>query len=46
MGKIEDQDRTIAEKIERLRQRLKQLPMDANVRAIFLGLLDLLGDEL
>lgn len=38
--------RTIDAKIERLRQRLKDAPIDANVRAILLGILDLLGDEL
>lgn len=39
-------ERSIDAKIERLRTRLKQMPMDANVRAILLGILDLLGDEL
>ena len=39
-------ERTIEDKIERLRQRLKDAPIDANVRAILLGILDLLGDEL
>jgi hypothetical protein len=38
--------RTIKDKIARLRERLKQAPIDANVRAILLGILDLLGDEL
>lgn len=38
--------RTIEDKIARLRQRLKDAPIDVNVRAILLGILDLLGDEL
>jgi len=41
-----DAPRTIGDKIARLRQRLKDAPIDANVRAILLGILDLLGDEL
>lgn len=40
------EQRTVDDKIARLRARLKQMPMDANVRAILLGMLDLLGDEL
>jgi hypothetical protein len=39
-------DRSIDAKIARLRQRLKDAPLDVNVRAILLGILDLLGDEL
>ena len=39
-------ERTIEAKIERLRSRLKQTPIDANVKALLLGILDLLGDEL
>jgi hypothetical protein len=42
----EQQWRTIQDKIARLRTRLKTVPMDAYVRAILLGILDLLGDEL
>ena len=42
----EQRNRTIDAKIARLRMRLKDAPMDANVRAILLGVLDLLGDEL
>jgi hypothetical protein len=42
----EQQWRTIQDKINRLRRRLKTAPIDANVRAILLGILDLLGDEL
>ena len=38
--------RTIDAKIERLRVRLKQTPMDHALRAVLLGILDLLGDEL
>ncbi len=38
--------RTIDAKIERLRTRLKTAPIDANVKALLLGILDLLGDEL
>lgn len=41
--RVEDQ-RSIEAKIERLRQRAKNLPAD--VRAVILGVLDLLGDEL
>ena len=43
---FEEQQRTIDAKIARLRERLKTAPIDANVRAILLGILDLLGDEL
>jgi protein involved in temperature-dependent protein secretion len=39
-------ERSIDAKIARLRQRLKDTPIDANLRAILLGVLDLLGDEL
>jgi hypothetical protein len=39
-------ERTIEAKIARLRQRLKNTPMDASVRAILMGFLDLLEDEL
>ena len=42
----EQTDRTIEGKIARLRQRLKDAPLDANVRAILNGVLDLLADEL
>ncbi len=38
--------RTIESKIDRLRTRLKAAPIDANVKALLLGILDLLGDEL
>lgn len=39
--------RSIEAKIERLRQRLRDAPnVDANMRAIFAGMLDLLADEL
>ena len=41
-----DEQRTIEAKIARLRQRLKDAPIDANVRSLLLGILDLLGDEL
>lgn len=41
-----EQGRTISDKIERLRQRAKSAFIDPNVRALILGLLDLLGDEL
>lgn len=43
LGEIQ---RTIDAKIERLRTRLKNTPMDATLRAILLGFLDLLEDEL
>lgn len=40
-------DRTVEAKIERLRQRLRDAPnVDANTRALFAGVLDLLADEL
>jgi hypothetical protein len=39
-------NRTIDAKIARLRARLKDVPMDDKLRAILLGILDLLGDEL
>jgi len=42
----DDEPRTIEAKIARLRQRLKNAPIDANVRALLLGVLDLLTDEL
>lgn len=42
----DERDRSIEAKIARLRARLKDAPMDASVRMILLGLLDLLGDEL
>lgn len=38
--------RAVDIKIARLRQRLKDASIDGNVRAILLGILDLLGDEL
>ena len=41
-----DEQRTIEAKIARLRHRLKNAPIDANVRALLLGVLDLLTDEL
>jgi hypothetical protein len=39
-------ERTVDDRIARLRQRLKQTPMDDKLRALLLGILDLLGDEL
>lgn len=41
-----DEQRTIEAKIERLRQRLKNAPIDYNLRSLLLGILDLLADEL
>jgi hypothetical protein len=42
-----EEQRTIDAKIARLRQRLKDAQgIDNSVRAILLGILDLLGDEL
>ena len=41
-----DEQRTIEAKIARLRERLKNAPIDANVRSLLLGILDLLADEL
>ena len=46
MARSEYDERTTQDRIARLRQRLKDAPVDANVRAILLGILDLLGDEL
>ena len=50
-SQIADQiKRTIDDKIARLRQRLKDVPVASRdvreLRAIMLGILDLLGDEL
>ena len=42
----EDQDRSVEAKIARLRSRVRASSMDNNVRAMLLGILDLLGDEL
>ena len=42
----DEYQRAIEDRIARLRQRLKDAPIDANVKAILLGILDLLGDEL
>jgi hypothetical protein len=39
-------DRTFFAKIARLRQRLKNAPINDEVRAILLGIMDLLEDEL
>lgn len=42
-----EEQRTVDDKINRLRARIKQAVfVDANVRALLLGILDLLGDEL
>ncbi len=46
MARGDELERTIDAKIERLRTRLKTAPIDANVKALLLGILDLLGDEL
>lgn len=43
---MEQQARTIQERIARLRQRLKEARSVDELRNIVLGLLDLLGDEL
>ena len=43
---MEQQARTIQERIARLRQRLKEARSVDELRSIVLGLLDLLGDEL
>ena len=43
---MEQQARTIQERIARLRQRLKEARNVDELRNIVLGLLDLLGDEL
>ena len=43
---MEQQARTIRERIARLRQRLKEARSVDELRNIVLGLLDLLGDEL
>ena len=43
---MEQQPRTIPERIARLRQRLKEARSVDELRNIVLGLLDLLGDEL
>ena len=43
---MEQQSRTIQERIARLRQRLKEARSVDELRNIVLGLLDLLGDEL
>ena len=43
---MEQQPRTIQERIARLRQRLKEARSVDELRNIVLGLLDLLGDEL
>lgn len=46
MNQIDDRQRKINDRIERMRRRLRDAPLDANVRAIMLGMLDLLADEL
>ena len=46
MSQDADRSRTIADKIARLRRRLREMPIDPDVRAALLGILDLLGDEL
>lgn len=46
MGERSEVERSVAVKIERLRTRLKNAVMDNSIRAILLGILDLLGDEL
>lgn len=43
---MEQQARTIQERIARLRQRLKEARSVDELRNVVLGLLDLLGDEL
>jgi hypothetical protein len=46
MSQDAERSRTILAKIARLRQRLRSVPIDPDVRVILLGILDLLGDEL
>ena len=43
---VNPEQRTIEAKIARLRQRLKDAMIDPGVRALLLGILDLLADEL
>lgn len=50
MNQVRDRDRSIDAKIARLRERLKDQNNQAtpitNMKAVLLGILDLLGDEL
>lgn len=46
MSHMDERQRSIEAKIDRLRQRVKDASIDPTVRAIILGLLDLLDDEL
>lgn len=46
MGQIDDRQRGINDKLERLRKRVKETVTDKAVRATLLGLIDLLADEL
>lgn len=46
MNMDNERGRTIEAKIERLRQRLKDAPINPILRGILLGILDLLEDEL
>ena len=43
MSQDEERSRTINDKIARLRKRLRSMPIDPDVRAVLLGILDLLG---
>lgn len=45
MSQIDERQRKIDSRIERLRKRVKEIP-DPALRAALLGVLDLLGDEL
>lgn len=46
MNQRDEQRRSIEARLARLRARLRVMPIDADVRAILLGILDLLEDEL
>lgn len=46
MAHTEQRMRSKAERIERLRERIKQSGMPADLRGVLLGVLDLLADEL
>lgn len=46
MGEYSQDVRTIIDRIERLRSRLKKSRIPPDVQSILLGILDLLGDEL
>lgn len=46
MSQIDDRQRKINDRIERLRKRVKEGKIDPKTAAVLFGLLDLLGDEL